>query len=92
MIFFSILLFQYCHQRDYTFKSSLFCVVGVWILIFLSELLQIPMHLEWYVNNNSNNNDDNNNITFFMATLTNNRRTSQSASRQTDRQIDVWQD
>ena len=39
--------FQYCHQRDYTFKSSLFCVVGVWILVFLSELFQIPMHLDW---------------------------------------------
>ena len=38
--------FQYCHQRDYTFKSSLFCVVGVWILLFLSGLFQIPMHVE----------------------------------------------
>lgn len=39
--------FQYCHQRDYTFKSSLFCMVGVWLLVFLSELFQIPVHDEW---------------------------------------------
>ncbi len=38
---------KYCHQRDLTFKSSLFCVVGVWILVFLSELFQIPLHLDW---------------------------------------------
>ena len=38
---------QYCLQRDYTFKSSLFCLVGVWILVFFSELFQIHLHNEW---------------------------------------------
>ncbi|XP_071744733.1 adenylyl cyclase 78C isoform X2 [Lepeophtheirus salmonis] len=38
---------KYCHQRDYTFKSSLFCVVGVWLLVFVSELFQIQVHFEW---------------------------------------------
>ncbi len=42
-----IQLFQYCHQKDYTFKSSLFCVVGVWILVFASETFQIGVHGDW---------------------------------------------
>ena len=41
--------FQYGHQKDYTFKSSLFCVVGVWVLVFGSELFQIGVHCEWYM-------------------------------------------
>ena len=45
------LFLQYAHQRDYTFKSSLFCVVGVWILVFISEMFQIGVHIEWYLIN-----------------------------------------
>ena len=44
----SLFLFQYGHQKDYTFKSSLFCVVGVWVLVFGSEVFQIGVHSEWY--------------------------------------------
>ncbi len=38
---------KYCHQRDYTFKSSLFCLVGVWIVVFASEIFQIQLHNDW---------------------------------------------
>ncbi|TRY71944.1 hypothetical protein TCAL_03937 [Tigriopus californicus] len=38
---------KYCHQRDYTFKSSLFCLVGAWVLVFISELFQIRLHMKW---------------------------------------------
>lgn len=40
-------LFQYGHQKDYTFKSSLFCVFGVWVLVFASEVFQIGLQREW---------------------------------------------
>ena len=28
-------------------KSSLFCIVGFWIFILISELIQIPVHIKW---------------------------------------------
>ena len=42
-----VVVFQYCHQKDYTFKSSLFCVVGVWLLVVFSETFQIGIHHSW---------------------------------------------
>jgi len=38
---------RYCQQNDHIFKSSLFCLTTLWILIFISMLLQIPIHNEW---------------------------------------------
>jgi len=38
---------KYSQQNDYMYKSSVFCIVGVWIFVTLSELAQIPIHLAW---------------------------------------------
>ena len=54
-IFYPFWIFQYCHQKDYTFKSSLFCVVGVWLLVVFSETFQLGIHHNWCVCNHTTN-------------------------------------
>jgi len=38
---------KYSQQNDYMYKSSVFCIVGVWICVTLSEIAQVPVHVAW---------------------------------------------
>ena len=38
---------NYSQQNDYMYKSSLFCIVGLWIFLLISEIFQIPVHIQW---------------------------------------------
>ena len=37
---------EYNKQRDYSYRSSIFCLTILWIIVLLSQLLQIPVHLQ----------------------------------------------
>lgn len=36
---------EYNKQRDYSYRSSIFCLTTLWIIVLISQLLQIPVHL-----------------------------------------------
>ena len=38
---------SYSQQNDYMYKSSLFCIVGLWLFMLISEIFQIPVHVQW---------------------------------------------
>ena len=36
---------EYSKQRDYSYRSSIFCLTILWIFVLLSEIIQIPSHI-----------------------------------------------
>ena len=36
---------EYNKQRDYSYRSSIFCLTILWIFVLLSEIIQIPNHI-----------------------------------------------
>ena len=42
---------EYSKQRDYSYRSSIFCLTILWIFVLLSEIIQIPNHINQMRNN-----------------------------------------
>ena len=36
---------EYNKQRDYSYRSSIFCLTNLWTFVLLSEIIQIPNHI-----------------------------------------------
>ena len=36
---------EYSKQRDYSYRSSIFCLTILWMFVLLSEIIQIPNHI-----------------------------------------------
>ena len=44
---------EYSKQKDNSYRSSIFCLLLLWIMVIISEFLQIPNHL-WEMDRNPN--------------------------------------